>query len=448
MASVWRIAGTLAVTLAFAPGTCMSAQAEDTGQVRALTAAYNASGHDLFVKFAAKPGNIVFSPYSIGTAMAMALAGARGDTATEMARVLRHTLPREAIDVANAGALATLNGYDKGVPPCPQSMAFDRMLNCEAPLPKDGVCTIGDRIGERCVTGARFVASARLKAVNALMLPNPYGDAVLPAYVRLLNDTYRAEVFRGATVDDVNGWVSRQTEGRIDRLIDRIDPDVVAMILNAVYFNATWQVPFFKTDTRDDDFNLAPTERVKVATMHREGFFAVLAGAGYRAVRLPYSVGALSMVVVLPDDIAGAADLARDLDAAKVAALFRDLKDHKKLKLALPRFKTSFETELKDVFKQAGMIRAFDQNLADFSAMFARSDIRPAIGAVVHRAVIDVNEEGTEAAAATLVAMRTSANWAQPEPFVVDRPFLFYIVDEASGAILFQGRISDPRTRP
>jgi serpin B len=443
MASVCRIGRILALTLALSPCAAISAQAEDAGQVRALTAAYNASGHDLFVKFAAKPGNVVFSPYSVGTAMAMALAGARGETEREMAAVLRHSLAREEIDAANAGALAILSGYDKNVPPCPQSMAFDGMLNCEAPLPKGGVCPIGDRIGERCVTFAKFVASARLKAVNALMLPRRLGDAVAPAYVRLLNDTYGAEVFRGVGAADVNGWVSRHTEGRIDRLIDQIDPTVVAMILNAVYFKASWQEPFSTRDTHEDDFNLTTTERVKVATMHREGYFAVAAGAGYRAVRLPYSVGALAMVIVLPDDIAGATELARDLDAAKLAMLLKETKNSKRLKLALPRFKTSFAADLRDAFRQAGMIRAFDSGLADFSAMFTRPG--PAIGEVVHRAVIDVDEKGTEAAAATLVVMRISADWSRVEPFVVDRPFLFYITDDATGAILFQGRISDPR---
>jgi serpin B len=323
-------------------------------------------------------------------------------------------------------------------------MTFQTMT-CEAPLPESGVCPIGNRIGERCVAYAKFVASAKLKTVNALMLSKASGSAISPAYIDLLREHYRAEVFRGAGLGEINGWVSRQTEGRITQILDQAAPDLAAAILNAVYFKAEWRVWFTKGDTREDDFNLTPTDKVKVATMHREGRFAVLRRPGYRAIRLPFKVDALSMVIVLPDDVAGATALARELDAAKLAALFAELKGDTQLKLALPRFKTSFAADLKAPFMQAGMIRAFDMDRADFSAMTAGSDARLAIGAVAHRAVIDVNEVGTEAAAATLVAIRIDATWARDEPFVVDRPFLFYIADDTTGAILFQGRISDPR---
>jgi len=191
---------------------------------------------------------------------------------------------------------------------------------------------------------------------------------------------------------------------------------------------------------------LTPSAKVKVATMHRIGHFQVVSRPGYRAIRLPYSVDALSMVIVVPDDVGGATKLAQDLDAPKLAALFRDMTEVKTIELALPRFKTSFKANLGRPFAQAGMLRAFNASLADFSGMTGRpvSEARLAISEVVHRAVIDVTEEGTEAAAATAIAMM-AASAEKAEPFVVDRPFLFYIADEATGAILFQGRISDPR---
>jgi leukocyte elastase inhibitor len=419
--------------------------------VRALTAAYDASAHDLFTTFAAKPGNIVFSPYSVGTAMAMALSGARGETESEMGHVLRHTLPRAAIDKANASLLATLNGYDRSAAPvaCPPGMRFGGK-ECEAKPSAGGACPGGYRRDSRCVAPGRTPPSAALKAANALMLLKPKGDMIAPAYAGLLEQDYRAQVFRGAGLDEINRWVARQTEGKIDKLLDAIDPDAPAVILNAVYFKAAWKNPFIARSTSDEDFRLTAASTVKVPTMHRMGSYQAATRPGYRAIRLPYSVDALSMVVVLPDEVSGADRLARALDAPALAALFRDLTEFKTVSLALPRFKTSFRASLGKLFQGAGMRRAFDPQLADFSGMTNRParEAPLAINDVIHRAIIEVTEEGTEAAAATAITMMTTSMPSKVEPFVVDRPFLFYIADDATGAILFQGRISDPRPQP
>ena len=416
---------------------------------RTLATAYNASGHDLFTTFAASPGNIVFSPYSIGTAMAMVLSGARGETAAEMAKVLRQDLARPAIDAANARVLAILNGYDTSAMPaaCPASMTFDGQV-CAGPAPAKGICATGVQDGRRCVVQARRAPTAQLKTANALMLLKADGGLISPDYAGVLEDKYHARVFRGASLDDINGWVSRQTEGKIVKILDQIDPDAPAVILNAVHFKAAWQSAFSKGSTTEDDFRLTRTSKVKAATMHRMGRYQVLERPGIRAIRMPYSVAALSMVVVLPDDVDGASAIARQLDAAELAGLFKAMTEWKNVELALPRFKTSFKAGLGQLFRQAGMTRAFNPDLADFSGMTGRpaSQARIAISDVIHRAVIDVTEEGTEAAAASAVSMMAASLPPKSEPFVVDRPFLFYITDETTGAILFQGRISDPRS--
>jgi serpin B len=439
----------LLLALAVGPQAFIAAAQAEEAPVRALTAAYDASAHNLFVTFAAKPGNIVLSPYSIGSAMAMVLSGARGETESEMARVLMHTLPRAAVDKANASVLGVLNGYDRSAEPvaCPAPGMRFNGTECEASPGPNGACAAGYRHDSRCIAPGYRPPSAALKAANALMLLKRNGDMISTAYAGLLEQDYRAQVFRGAGLDEINRWVARQTEGKIEKIVETIDPDAPAVILNAVYFKAAWQSPFIARATSDEDFRLTSSSTVKVPTMHRLGSYQVAARPGFRAIRLPYSVEALSMVVVLPDEVAGTENLARELDAGKLAALFNEMTQWKTVSLALPRFKASFKARLGEMFQAAGMRRAFDLRRADFSGMTSRPprEAPLAINEVIHRAVIDVTEEGTEAAAATAITMMTTSMPAHIEPFVVDRPFLFYIADTATGAILFQGRISDPR---
>src|SRR5262249_3680723 len=161
-------------------------------------------------------------------------------------------------------------------------------------------------------------------------------------------------------LDEINRWVDRQTEGKIEKILDQVDPDAPAVILNAVHFKAAWQAPFVRNATSDADFRLTPAATVKVPTMHRLGHYQMLVRADFRAIRLPYSVEALSMVIVLPNELTGATKLARDLDARALAALFRDLTEWKTVELALPRFKTGFKANLGELFVKAGMRRAFD----------------------------------------------------------------------------------------
>jgi serpin B len=424
--------------------------AQDTGQARLLTEAYNASGEGLFKQF--PPGNVVFSPYSIGSAMAMALAGARGETEREMIAALKQRLSRPEIDAANAAVLSTLSGYDKSaVPPtCPAGMRLNGR-RCEASPGANGLCEFpAQREGGLCTTApTSYPPSARLSVANALMLTSPDGF-VAESYKTLLRDRYAAEVFRNATLADVNGWVSRKTEGKIDKILDRLDPDSAAVLLNAVYFKARWMSVFSKDATKDEPFNLVSSEKVPVAMMHKVASYALVTRPGYRAIRLPYDVGALGMIIVLPDAIDG--DMRLDADELpRLLAALRSPGEIKDVTLDLPRFKVDFEVGLVKLFQQAGMVRAFDAEQADFSGMTGRpqSEARFYVSQILHRAVIDVMEDGTEAAAVTAIAFRYTGGtrWSSgpPEVFRVDRPFLFYVVDDATDAVLFQGRIVDPR---
>jgi serpin B len=268
-------------------------------------------------------------------------------------------------------------------------------------------------------------------------------DIVSPRYAALLHDKYRTQLFRDAGLAEVNGWVRRQTEGKIEKIVDEILPGEVLAILNAVYFKATWQSGFRRSDTRDADFQVSRSVAARVPTMHQEGDFAMLMRPDYQAIRLPYRNAALAMVIVMPNDVDGATKLVRDLDADALADLFNALTTARagKVELALPRFTARFKASLNEALATAGIRRAFGLGSADFSGMTGDGLLHVVISRVEHSAFIDVTEEGTEAAAVTGGVMLASAS----PRFAVDRPFLFYITDSATGAILVQGRISDPR---
>jgi serpin B len=367
--------------------------------------AYNDSGQRLLRAFASNPGNIAFSPYSIGTAMAMLLSGARGDNQTEMAKVLNLQIAAEDLNAANATALANLNGAS--------SSAF------------------------------------QLRIANALFLTTANG-AVSEGYVTTVRDQYAGEVFRGNDLATVNDWVRQKTEGKIDSILDHLDPSAAAILLDAIYLKAAWQKPFVSAATRTLTFHLVDGE-TPTPMMYMRHEFALAERPGYRAIRLPYANARFAMIVVLPDG-----NLTSDLSpfaSDEIPALLEAFGTPPRLvDLWLPRFHASFKTDLVSAFTAMGMHRAFDPQNADFSGITGTPQAQDplVVDQIAHRAVIDVTEQGTEAAAATGIGI-AAASAARPQPvvkFTVDRPFLFAILDDETGAILFEGRIVDPAEHP
>jgi serpin B len=427
------------------------AEAQEAGMMKALAHDYNASGLALYRALARRPGNVVLSPYSIGSALAMVHSGARGETEREMAAALKMSLPREAVDAANAALLNHLKGYDRTADPgyCPKGThrAGDR---CEAaPAPGGGCPPLATREGDTCVASPSL-PSATLVVANALALPKG-APGVSKAYAGVLRDSYAAAVLEGGGAADINAWVAQRTAGKIGRIVDALPHDAGPVLINAVYLKAAWHSPFALSATRDGDFSLSATARVRVPMMHQLADLALVERAGWRALRLDYAERSLSLIVVLPQEVEGIDRVAEGLDAAELTGLIAALRGArpKLVALALPRFKATSSADLAAPLQAAGMRLAFS-DAADFSGMTG-GGARVAglkIAAVKHRAVIEVDERGTEAAAATSAVMApTSAllDPPQPVPFVVDRPFLFLVVDNASGAVLFQGRLADPR---
>ena len=376
----------------------MAQEQPSGGPGERMAAAYNRTGQSLFPLLAERSGNVVLSPYSIGTTMAMALAGARGATAAEMARVLGLEEAGERVNEANA--------------------ALQHKLNADSPKPFE------------------------LRIANALMLMGR--GQVSASYGEALRRDYAAEIFRNADLARINGWVRDKTRGKIDAILDSL-PDASALVLlDAIYFKAPWQKAFDPAITTNEPFHRR-AGAISVPTMHRRGHFELTSGPGFRALRLPYSGGRTSMLVILPDR--ETAELPARLDERELHRIIAALHGRpREVLLDLPRFKARFGADLVGPLQRLGIQRAFDLRLADFSGITGRptAEYPLAIGTIKHRAVIDVNEQGTEAAAATGMGMVTTSIRPQPETFTVDRPFVFVVVDDVTGVVLFEGRIADP----
>jgi serpin B len=362
----------------------------------------------LYKEVEGKSPNLVFSPASISTALAMTWAGARTQTETQMAAALRFTLPQARLHPAMNQLTAELAGRGEG------------------------------KLG---ADGQAF----RLRIVNATWVQK--GFALVPGFLDVLGESYGAGVnlldFAGALEPSrltINRWVSDQTEQRIKDLIPMgaVGVDTALVLTNAVYFNAAWRTPFAQ-DTRDGPFKRANGSTVQVPIMTLEAAFRAGVVPGLAtAVALPYQDERLSMLVVLPDEGKLAA-VESQLGSGGLAAIEAALQPQTVI-LSMPRFKFETPIELKEALSNLGMPIAFSDS-ADFSGISAAVSLT--IGAVLHKAFIAVGEKGTEAAAATAVVLRPTSV-PQGLTMQVNRPFLFVIRDEPTGAILFMGRVADP----
>ena len=388
---------------AFAVEEKPTVPAQDVAQV---AKGCNRFAFDLYGRLKGGEGNLFLSPYSISTALTMTYGGARGETADQMANVLRLPSSGEAVHAAYAALQNDLNAAGPGAP------------------------------------GFELVAANRLWGQK--------GYTFLPDFLSLLKANYGAgleqldftadtEVARKA----INVWIEKQTR---DKIQDLIKPGVLPaqtglVLTNAIYFKGKWAEKFRKEATREWDFFVTPETKVIAPFMYQEAEFGYFEGDGLQALELPYQGDRLAMVVLLPGAKDGLAALEASLSAEKVAGWLGNL-HRREVRVALPRFKTTAEFSLADTLVAMGMTDAFNPKAADFSGMTGTKDLT--IVAVVHKAFVEVNEEGTEAAAATAVVAKSEGIAEPPPVFRADHPFLFLIRDTKTGAILFLGRILDP----
>jgi serpin B len=374
--------------------------------MRAFAAGHNAFGL-AFYALLRDAGNLFFSPYSIAQALTMLSAGARGNTAQQMAQVLHSAFPQERLH--------------------PAANALDQAL-------------MGRGSGDDAF---------RLEIANSVWSQHDY--TFRPEFLDVLAVNYGAGLrlldFKTAPEPSratINALIAQQTHDKIKDLMPAgsIGTDTRMVLANATYFNAKWVRSFQKRDTLDKPFILDDGGTVTVPLMHQTEYFRCTQTPDYQAVALPYR-GGVSMLVLLPR-AGGLADFEQRLSIDKLQAIQGELTDHYTA-LALPKFTyQSASISLRQALTRLGMADAFNSG-ADFSGMDGTRNLY--LSDVYHQAMVRVDEEGTEAAAATgVVSIAASGPIPVTFTMIVDRPFIFGIQDDATGALLFMGRILNPQT--
>jgi serpin B len=376
----------------------------DRADLETVVKGDNEFAFDLYGQLRNKDGNLFFSPESISMALAMTYAGARGETADEMAKTLHFTLPPNKLHPTYAALIRELNGEGK----------------------KRGY---------------------KLSIANALW--GQKGEGFKDDFIKLTHDNYGAGLrevdFAHAAEEvrqEINTWVEKQTQDRIKDLLQpgTVDAMTRLVLTNAIYFKGDWSSQFKKDRTREEEFDDGTGTKTKTPLMQQRARFRYFDAGNLQVLEMPYAGKDLSMVVLLPRKSDGLAELEKLLSADQHAGWLAKAREEE-VEVTLPKFKTTSKFDLNDQLSALGMKKAFIAGQANFSGMNGREDLY--LGFVLHKAYVDVNEEGTEAAAATGVGVKALALPKYPV-FRADHPFVFLIRDTHTGGILFLGRLVNP----
>ena len=345
--------------------------------------------------------NIMISPFSVTSALSMTLNGASGGTFDAVKSALR---------------------YD--------GMSLEEINDTYRKLVTEMI-----PVDERVV----------MEVANSVWAENHF--PVKKEFIDALKEWYRAEarnfdVSDPRSVDIINGWIEEKTHDRIQKMIAQLEPDLAMLLINAVYFNGKWKHQFDSKLTADRPFYVTPGNPVNVPMMYQKQKFAVAAADKARLVELPYGQGNYSMVVALPDEGVSASEIASGLDAGKWVEWMEALSyGITEVELYMPKFKYDYKRKLNDDLVSLGMGPAFDPGVADFSRI---SNVDVFISFVLHQTFIENKEEGTEAAAATVVGFTRTSLPPEPEKININRPFLYFIREVTTGTIVFMGMVDDP----
>ena len=389
----------------------------DASNVAALVGGNTDFAFDLYQALTESDGNLFFSPHGISLALAMAYAGARGETERQMAETLYFDLPQDHLHSAFNALDLSLAGLIR------EDEADGFLLTVASSVwAQEGYGFLRDYLDNL--------------ALN-------YGEEVRPL-------DFRRDP--NAAVAHINDWVADETEERITNLIS---PDAITdltrlVLANTIHFKATWRNAFDERATTTGPFHLLDGSERKVPMMRQQSNLRYAVGEGYQAVELPYKGDEMAMTILLPDS-GSFGEFEESLTGDSVEAILGGL-HYEFVRLTMPKFEMESAFSLSETLRDIGMPDAFDERTADFSGMDGRScrtkgDICLLISGVVHKAFVAVDEAGTEAAAATAVIVGvTRGVAADPEPIelAVDRPFVLIIRHLGTGATLFVGRVLDP----
>jgi serpin B len=378
------------------------------GDLQAVVDGNTAFAADLYQQLREEEGNLFFSPHSISVALAMTYAGARGETADQMADTLHFTLSQDDLHAA-------FNALDLTLQHDEETDEETFTLNIANSLWAEETYDFRDEFLD--------------------LLAHNYG-----AGLRLVDFVNQYEAARKA----INQWVEEKTEGKIKDLIPEGGvTDLTRLVLaNAIYFNAKWAHTFPEDRTQDGSFTTADGSEVTTPMMSwdKPQFVPYAQGEGYQAIELPYRGGDASMVILVPD-----ADTLAEFEAELTGERLQRIIDSMETRgvaLTMPKFEYDAATSLADTLAAMGMPAAMDPNRADFSGMDGTRNLY--ITDVFHKAYVAVDEEGTEAAAATAVVVGIESMPQIDVELTIDRPFVYLIRDTETGAVLFLGRVVNP----
>jgi len=381
---------------------------EPSSNLVALVAGNNQFACDVYAQLADQPGNLFLSPFSVSTALAMAYAGAKGETATQMEQALHFTLPQETLHPA----FGELNDHIQVI----EAAGHVKLCAANSLWPHNACSLLEDYFAQ---------------------VKKSYGVSITPVDYEHNEPQARAQI---------NNWVAAKTENRITNLIaGPLSPLTRLVLVNAIYFKGNWAESFKTNCTQNAPFFVPIGEPAPTALMEQTHTFLYADLDTFQILALPYRGWELSMLVLLPkgSNALAAVEHVLSPDALKQ---WRQAMMPESVHVFLPRFKITWgTTSLAKPLQELGMRNAFSSaGLANFSGMDGQRDLY--ISDVLHKAFVDVNETGTEAAAATAVTMKALGVY-HPRPPVVfraDHPFLFMIQENSTGSILFMGRLMTP----
>lgn len=413
------LATLLSLSTAATPPPVVGRVPAEKDALKAVVKGNTAFALDLHQQLCKQPGNLCYSPWSISTVLSMVSAGAKGRTLEQMTKTLH--LPDARLTHAGAAALL-------------QQMKPQRrsgLLNLFRRTEKDY---------ELNIANAMFAGTGIPWRWKFLALNRRYYDSALfKVDFRRQPETARRKI---------NSWVEGQTHRRIRNLLSQgsISQDTSIVLVNAVYFKGRWAKPFKKNRTEPMDFWRKPNDKVKTPMMFQSDSFLYGENSEVQILGMPYKGNDFMMVFILPRQRHGLVALEKDLSGHHFQTWIAQLKSHPKVDVYLPRFTMTFEFDLSHTLAEMGMPDLFTKN-ADLSGMTVNYPLK--ISKVIHKVFLELQEEGTEAAAATAAIARPLSapptRLPPPRPvFRADQPFLFSIVDRRSGSLLFVGRVSDP----